>query len=66
MGADSKIKLFVNNPELWESFLKELDTRIVSCQRSIEQMSEPKDLYRLQGELKALRSLQQLRDKVNG
>tara|TARA_B110000908_G_C10177348_1_gene413886 strand:- start:483 stop:599 length:117 start_codon:yes stop_codon:yes gene_type:complete len=32
----------------------------------MEQLVDPADLYRLQGEIKALRSLKQLRDKVNG
>lgn len=60
-----KIKLFVNNPELWDSFLEELDKRIDAVNKRMAQVEEPKDLYRCQGELKALQRLKNLRDQVN-
>jgi len=59
------LKPFVNSPDLWKTFLEELDERIEKTNKQMSQMDEPKDLYRCQGELKALRSLQKLRDKVN-
>jgi hypothetical protein len=59
------VKLFVNNPELWNPFLKELESRIADCARRLEQVSDPVEIYRTQGEVQALRKLQQLRDKVN-
>lgn len=62
----SKLKMFVNNPELWDSFLGELDERIKDKHKRLEQSVEPYDIYRTQGELQALHSLQRLRDKVNG
>ncbi len=60
-----QIKRLVNDKVLWDSFCDEVDTRIAFSHKQIEQMVEPSDLYRLQGEIKALRSLKQLRDKVN-
>ena len=61
-----QIKRLVNDKVLWDSFLEEVGTRIVFAQKQLEQRIEPAEIYRLQGELKALRSLKQLRDKVNG
>ena len=61
-----QIKRLVNDKELWDSFLGEVDERIVFAQKQLEQRIEPAELYRLQGEIKALRSLKQLREKVNG
>ena len=62
----SKLKMFVNNPELWDAFLKEVDERVSTQHKKLEQVVEPHDIYRAQGELQALHSLQRLRDKVNG
>jgi hypothetical protein len=59
------VKLFVNNPELWNPFLQELEVRILECHRRLEQVSDPVEAYRAQGEIQALRKLQKLRDKVN-
>jgi hypothetical protein len=59
------VKLFVNNPELWNLFLQELESRIAECNRRLEQVSDLVEVYRTQGEIQALRKLQKLRDKVN-
>lgn len=59
------LKPFVNDPNLWNDFLQEVDSRIEFVYKQMLQMDEPKDLYRCQGELKALNSLKKLRDKVN-
>jgi TATA-binding protein-associated factor Taf7 len=59
------LKPFVNNHELWTDFLKELDSRIQVCYKKLEQITDPVALYRAQGEVQALVSLQKLRDKVN-
>ena len=61
-----QIKRLVNDKPLWDSFCDELDERIVYAHKQIEQRDEPLELHRLQGEIKALRSLKQLRDKING
>lgn len=64
--GDSKIKMFVNNPELWGSFVEEVDTRIAFCHKQLEQMDDTTAIHRIQGEIRALRSMKMLRDKVNG
>jgi hypothetical protein len=60
------LKNLVNQKALWDSFCEEIDERIAFAQKQIEQRDEPLHLHRLQGEIKALRSLKQLRDKING
>ena len=60
-----QIKRLVNDKELWDSFCKEIDNRISFAYKQLEQRDESLELHRLQGEVKALRSLKQLRDKVN-
>lgn len=59
------LKLLVNDPKLWPEFLTELDNMIQSCYKTLEQVKDPIDIYRAQGELLTLRKLQKLRDKVN-
>lgn len=60
------IKQLVNSTALWDAFNKELDERIQFTQKQLEQRDEQQEIYRLQGEIRALRSLKTLRDKVNG
>ena len=60
-----QIKRLVNDKPLWDSFCVELDERIAFCHKQMEQFAEPHELHKLQGEIKALRQLKQLRDKVN-
>jgi hypothetical protein len=60
------LKLFVNNPELWDSFNKEVDEYLKLVHKNMEQMDRSEDLYRLQGEARAYHKLKMLRDKVNG
>ena len=59
------LKLLVNDPKLWPEFLTELDTMMQLCYKTLEQVKDPVEIYRAQGELLALRKLQKLRDKVN-
>ncbi len=61
-----QIKKLVNDKALWDSFTYEIEERITFCQKQLEQRDEPLQIHRLQGEIKALRSLKQLRDKING
>lgn len=63
---DSKLKMFVNDPNLWGSFVEEVESRIAFCHKQLEQMDDSTALYRLQGEVKALKGMRSLRDKVNG
>lgn len=59
------LKPFVNNKDLWEDFLLELQDRINACHKTLEQVKEPTEVYRTQGEIIALRKLWQLRTAVN-
>ena len=62
----NNLKPLVNNKDLWESLVAELNERLECTQRQVELRVEPEEIYRLQGEARALRSLTRLRDKVNG
>ena len=63
---NNNLKPFVNNPELYNTFLAEVDERIMFSQIALEQTREPDEMFRLQGERRALRSIGRLREKVNG
>lgn len=63
---DSKLKMFVNDPALWTSFVKEVEERISLHHKYLEQAQDMKDVYRVQGEVAALKKMLMLRDKVNG
>ena len=60
------LKLIVNTKDSWDALLVELDHRITFTHKQLEQRNEMEEIYRLQGEVRALRSLKLLRDKVNG
>lgn len=60
------LKLFVNNPDLWNAFTAEVDECLSIVHKNMEQMEKAEDLYRLQGEARAYKKLKMLRDKVNG
>jgi hypothetical protein len=60
------LKLLVNNKDVWEAFLEEVDERVEFAHKQLEQASTMEDMFRLQGEVRALRKLYKLRDKVNG
>jgi len=60
------IKKFVNDKPLWDSLVEVLDVKISSAQRRLEQESTIEGVYRIQGEIAALRKLAYLRDEVNG
>jgi hypothetical protein len=60
------LKAIVNDKALWDALLEELDERISFAHKQMEQCSTPEDLFRYQGEIRTLRKLKQLRDKING
>ena len=64
--VNNKLKPFVNNPELYTPFIEEIAERIAFTHVTLEQPREIDEIYRLQGEIRALRSLLRLRDKING
>ncbi len=55
----------MNNKKEWDAFLEELDVRISSAHRNLEQASTPIEIHRAQGSIMALRQLKLLRDKAN-
>jgi hypothetical protein len=65
-SAVMSLKKLVNDKQIWDAFLVELEERISSTHRSMENISDTAELYRHQGAIKALRQLKYLRDKVNG
>ena len=66
LAVNNNLKPFVNNIELYRPFLEEVEYRVFIAHRQLEQSTEPEEMFRLQGEIRALRSLERLREKVNG
>ena len=64
--VNNTLKPFVNNQELYTPFIEEIAKRIAFTHVTLEQSREIDEIYRLQGEIRALRSLLRLRDKING
>jgi len=62
----SKLKLFVNDFELWNDFLKEIDREIAKQHRILEQTPDTIGMFRTQGRIEAFKKIKKLRDKVNG
>mgnify|MGYP003647500216 FL=1 len=60
------LKSFVNNKPQWDAFVKEIDARIASAHRNLEQADTLVDIHRAQGSIITLRQLKFLRDKANG
>lgn len=59
------LKQLVNTYDVHQSFLSYLSEKIASYQRSLEQATSMEEVYRLQGQILALRRLMMLRDEVN-
>jgi len=59
------LKLVVNNKPQWDAMLDEFNIRIAFAYRQLEQRTELEEIYRLQGEIRALKSLAMFRDRVN-
>ena len=64
--VNNTLKPFVNNPELYNSFLEEIVRRIEKTHKRLEQISEVEELYRAQGEIRVLRAMLRLREDING
>ena len=63
---DGNLKPFVNNPELYNPFLEEVKNRIAVAHKRLEQINDVEEMYRAQGEIRALRSMLLLREHTNG
>jgi hypothetical protein len=64
--VNNTLKPFVNNPEFYTPYIEEIASRIAFTHVALEQSRELDEVYRLQGEIRALRSLLKLREKING
>ena len=63
--VNNTLKPFVNNPELYNPFLEEITERINKVHKRLEQINDVEELYRAQGEIRALRSMLVLREHTN-
>jgi hypothetical protein len=59
------LKPLVNDKHLYDDFLEEVLGRIRVAQSSLETVVTVQEMYSYQGEIKALRKLLLLREKVN-
>ena len=64
--VNNTLKPFVNNPELYNSFLEEIVNRIEKTHKRLEQLNDIEEVYRAQGEIRMLRSMLRLREDING
>lgn len=60
------LKPLVNDKPLWDAFLEEVDSDISRVQTQLEQCANTDEMFRLQGEIRALRRFKFLRQKING
>ena len=60
------LKAMVNNRDAWDELCAFLDDKIKAAQTSMETQSESVAIYRLQGQILALRRLKYMRDELNG
>lgn len=60
------IKTFVNSYDQYTEFLSFLDKKIEEVRVSLESAQSIESVYRLQGQLFALRRLKKLKEEVNG
>lgn len=61
----SGMKQLVNNVHIHEAFLDFVQSRIKTNQVMLEQAVNIHDVYRLQGQITALRRLLTIRDEIN-
>ena len=60
-----RLSTFVNDKEVYECFVGEIKSEISQYQKSLEQANDAPSMYRLQGNILALRRLLHLKEKVN-
>jgi hypothetical protein len=63
LGALKKI---TNDKPLWDAYVEYLDSKIGAAHVRIEQSNDAEAMYRIQGEIAALRRLKLMREEVNG
>lgn len=62
----SNLKQLVNNKALWDSFNEHLDEELSQLYSRLSVADESLELHRIQGEIRAIKRLKYLREKVNG
>ena len=60
-----KLKGFVNQPNSWSAYNQHLDMLIEAQHRTMEQATDPVDIYKAQGAVQMIKYLKGLRDQVN-
>lgn len=60
------LKSLVNNKESWDVLKEELETRISSAHVRLERARDDDEFKRTQGEVRALRSLLEMKERLNG
>lgn len=60
------MKKLVNDYELYNQFLQYIEEKIELARKNLELKIDPHDIYRLQGEIMALRRLLMTREDING
>lgn len=60
------LKPLVNNPTLYSDFLEEIKERLQAAHKKLEVTKEVEEIYRLQGEARALNKFTKLKEHVNG
>lgn len=62
----SSLKPLVNNKALWDSFNEHLDEELSQLHSRLSVADETLEIHRIQGEIRAIKRLKYLREKVNG
>lgn len=62
----SSLKLLVNNKALWDSFNEHIEEQVQLAYSRLSVADDTVELHRIQGEIRALRRLTYLREKING
>ncbi len=60
------LKKLTNDKQLWDAYLEYIDSKIGAAHIRMEQSNDAESLFRMQGELAALRRLKLMREEVNG
>lgn len=59
------LKAFVNTPKYWDEYVDYIDRSLQAKYNSLSHAVEPHDIYRIQGQIKNLREMKQLKDTLN-
>lgn len=60
------MKKLVNDWDMYSQFITYINEKISIAQKALEVNTEIHDVYRLQGEIRALRKLLYIREEING